>query len=165
METRWRITAIALLAFDALLVAVLLVLGIAENFSAQTAENSLLPEESKHLASVRQLTFEGTNAEAYWSPDGKWLVFQSTRPPYKADQIFIMSSDGSQVRVVSTGKGRTTCGYFTPDGKAVIFSTTHLVGPEPPQPPRLDLSRYAWGVFASYEIYMRKLDTKELIRL
>lgn len=165
MEAQWRFAAIALLVFDALLVMTVVGSVGVQMLSTQTVEGLLLPEENKHLSSVRQLTFEGTNAEAYWSPDGEWLVFQSTRPPYKADQIFVMRSDGSQVRIVSTGKGRTTCGYFTPDGNAVIFSTTHLAGPEPPQIPKLDLPRYAWGVFASYEIYMRRLDTMELIRL
>lgn len=116
-------------------------LGIAFTLSlvvrTQGQQPLLLPEESKHLSQLRQLTFEGTNAEAYWSPDGEWLVFQSTRPPYKADQIFVMRADGSGVRVVSTGKGRCTCAYFTPDGKGVIFATTHLAGPEPPQVPKL----------------------------
>jgi len=162
MRSHWHFTVIA----SALCGIFMTALGfVAPQTASQTGESLLLPEEGRHLASVRQLTFEGTNAEAYWSPDGEWLVFQSTRPPYKADQIFVMRSDGSQVRIVSTGKGRTTCGYFTPDGNAVIFSTTHLAGPEPPQLPKLDLPRYAWGVFASYEIYMRRLDTMELIRL
>jgi TolB protein len=125
----------------------------------------LLPEETKHLSQAQQLTFEGTNAEAYWSPDGQWLVFQSTRPPYQADQIFVMRADGSYPRIVSTGKGRCTCAYFTPDGNGVIFATTHLSGPQPPQLPKLDIPRYAWGVFASYELYLRRLDTMELIRL
>ncbi|MCS7193026.1 MAG: hypothetical protein NZ937_08610 [Armatimonadetes bacterium] len=157
METHWRFT------FVALLTAVAFVMG--QNFSDQTVENLLLPEEGEYLSSVRQLTFEGTNAEAYWSPDGKWLVFQATRPPYKADQIFIMRSDGSQVRMLSTGKGRTTCSYFTPDGNAVIFSSTHLSGSEPPKLPKLNLPRYAWGIFASYEIFLLKLDGTEFIRL
>ncbi len=160
-----RLSFASIWAYGMVMIAMVLCFIAMQNFSAQTAEDLLLPEESKHLSSIRQLTFEGTNAEAYWSPDGDWLVFQSTRLPYKADQIFVMRSDGSQVHIVSTGKGRTTCGYFTPDGNSVIFSTTHLAGPEPPQLPKLNLPRYAWGVFASYEIYMRRLDTMELIRL
>src|SRR5216117_1916528 len=72
------------------------------------------PRET-HLRNIRQLTHGGTNAEAYFSSDGKKLIFQSTREPYKCDQIFTMKTDGSNLRLVSTGKGRTTCSYFTPD--------------------------------------------------
>ena len=60
------------------------------------------------LANIRQLTSGGENAEAYWSPDGKRLIFQSTRGDLKCDQIFIMNADGSDQHMVSTGKGRTT---------------------------------------------------------
>ncbi len=166
MRIQLRLIATLLVVSSALLIAIAFDPAVTQNLSStQLTGNLILPEESEQLHSVCQLTFEGTNAEAYWSPDGEWLVFQSTRQPYKADQIFIMRSDGSQVRIISTGKGRTTCGYFAPDGNAVIFSTTHLAGPEPPQLPKLDLPRYAWGVFPSYEIYMRRLDTMELIRL
>src|SRR2546430_1644690 len=73
-----------------------------------------------HLANIRQLAFGGQNAEAYWSPDGRRLIFQSTRQPYECDQIFIMNADGSDAHLVSTGKGRTTCGYFLRDGKHKI---------------------------------------------
>src|SRR5438034_7933556 len=83
-----------------------------------------------HLQNIRQLTHGGTNAEAYFSADGKQLIFQSTRDPYKCDQIFSMNSDGSNLRRVSTGKGRTTCSYFTPDGKRVIYASTHLGSPD-----------------------------------
>ncbi len=125
----------------------------------------LLPEESRYLSRVQQLTFEGTNAEAYWSPDGNWLVFQSTRPPYRADQIFVMPATGGQPVLLSTGQGRTTCAYFTPDGRAVIFASTHHAGPEPPTVPKLDIPRYVWGVFPTYDLYLRRLDTMELVRL
>ena len=74
-----------------------------------------------HLRNIRQLTFGGTNAEAYFSFDGQKVIFQSTREPYKCDQIFTMNRDGSNVRLVSTAKGRTTCGYFMPDGKRIIY--------------------------------------------
>src|SRR5579863_3962504 len=62
------------------------------------------------FSSVHQLTSGGENAEAYWSPDGKRLIFQSTREALKCDQIFVMNADGSNQHMVSTGKGRTTCG-------------------------------------------------------
>ena len=70
---------------------------------------------SASYRNIKQLTFGGENAEAYFSLDGKQIIFQSTRDPYKCDQIFTMNADGSNVKMVSTGRGRTTCGYFTPD--------------------------------------------------
>ncbi len=109
--------------------------------------------EPKYLANIKQLTKGGQNAEAYWSPDGKRLVFQSTRDPYKCDQIFIMNADGSDQRLVSTGKGRTTCAYFLKDNKHIVYASTHEGGEECPPPP--DRSKgYLWGVFASYDIYL-----------
>src|SRR5579875_2707125 len=78
-----------------------------------------------HLANLHQLTFGGQNAEAYWAPDGKRLIFQSTRDSRECDQQYIMNDDGSNVRMVSTGKGVTTCGYFLPDNKHIIYASTH----------------------------------------
>ncbi len=113
----------------------------------------LEPAPKPRLANLRQLTHGGQNAEAYWSPDGKRLIFQSTREPYRCDQIFIMNADGSDVRLVSTGKGRTTCGYFLADGKHIVYASTHAGGEECPPPP--DRSQgYVWAVYPSYDIYL-----------
>jgi TolB protein len=109
--------------------------------------------QSKYLADVRQLTHGGQNAEAYWSPDGKRLIFQTTRKPYDCDQIFVMNADGSDQHRVSTGKGRTTCGYFLGDNRHIVYASTHLAGDACPAPP--DRSRgYVWGVFAGYDIFL-----------
>src|SRR5262245_30915521 len=86
----------------------------------------IMPRET-HFRGLRQLTREGENsAEAYLSFDEKRIIFQSTRPPFACDQIFTMHEDGSDTRLVSTGKGRTTCGYFFADGKSILYSSTHL---------------------------------------
>ena len=106
-----------------------------------------------HLENIRQLTDGGSNAEAYWSPDGKRLIFQSTRPPYDCDQIFIMNADGSNPHVVSTGKGRTTCAYFLADNRHIVYASTHEADEKCPPPP--DRSKgYVWGVFPGYDIYL-----------
>jgi Tol biopolymer transport system component len=106
-----------------------------------------------HLTNIRQLTSGGQNAEAYWSPDGQRLIFQTTRPPYGCDQIFIMNADGSDQHLVSSGKGRTTCGYFLKDGKHIVYASTHETAEACPTPP--DRSKgYLWGVFPGYEIYV-----------
>jgi TolB protein len=110
-----------------------------------------------HFGNVRQLTSGGQNAEAYWSPDGKQLIFQSTREGHACDQIYIMDADGSHQRMVSTGKGVTTCGYFMPDGKSFLYASTHESSPECPK--RADRSKgYVWDVFPGFDIYVARLD-------
>jgi Tol biopolymer transport system component len=110
-----------------------------------------LPEE-KHLRNIRQLTFGGENAEAYFSADGKKLIFQSTRDGNACDQIYTMNADGSDVRMVSTGKGRTTCSYFFQNGKRITYSSTHLA--DPACPPRPDFSKgYVWAIYPGYDLF------------
>jgi len=121
-----------------------------------------LSAQNKHLDNMKQLTFGGQNAEAYWSPDGKRLIFQSTREPYKCDQIFVMNADGSDQHLVSTGKGRTTCAYFLKDNKHILYASTHEADPECPPPP--DRSKgYLWGVFAGYDIFLAT-DKGEIVK-
>ena len=107
-----------------------------------------------HLRNVRQLTFGGDNAEAYFSPDGEELVMQTTAPPYACDQILRMPVKGGEVALVSTGKGRTTCSYFLPDGESILFSSTHLASED--CPPRPDYSKgYVWPIYPGYDIFVR----------
>ncbi|HUQ93991.1 MAG TPA: hypothetical protein VM120_20090 [Bryobacteraceae bacterium] len=113
---------------------------------------ALLAQDPKHLRNLKQLTSGGQNAEAYWSPDGKRIVFQSTRDSLQCDQIFLMNADGSDPRMVSTGKGRTTCGYFLPDNKHIVYASTHEGGDAcPPSPDRS--KGYVWAVYPTYDIY------------
>src|SRR3989304_4713376 len=86
------------------------------------------PGESseKRLRNVRQLTFGGENAEAYFSSDDQWLIFQGHEGEESCDQIYTMDIQGGRKRLVSTGKGRTTCGYFYADGQRILYSSTHL---------------------------------------
>jgi TolB protein len=124
-----------------------------------TPDDPLRDPRETHLRHVKQLTFGGQNAEAYFSYDGRKLIFMSTRQPYQCDQIFIMNTDGSNVRLESTGKGRTTCGYFWPDGKHVLYSSTHAAGDA--CPPRPDYSHgYVWAVYSSYQMYYATDDGK-----
>ncbi len=128
-------------------------------------EGALLDPREVHLSGVRQLTFGGENAEAYWSPAGDRLVFQSTRPPHGCDQIFLLDpAGGAEPQRVSTGTGRTTCGYFSSVGDRVIFASTHAESPEcPPAPDRSQ--GYVWPLYGSYELYSAAPDGGDLVRL
>jgi len=114
-----------------------------------------------HLRNITQLTFGGENAEAYFSPDGRQLILQSTRDGAACDQEYIMNIDGTGVRRLSSGEGRTTCGYFYPDGKHVLYASTHGGGKE--CPPRPSYARgYVWPIYDSYDIYRANPDGSDL---
>ena len=120
---------------------------------------ALLAQDAAHLDNLKQLTFGGQNAEAYWAPDGKRLIFQSTRDKLECDQIFIMNADGSDQHMVSTGKGRTTCAYFLKDNQHIIYASTHEAGDA--CPPSADRSKgYVWAVYPSYDIFLASDDGK-----
>src|SRR5215471_14476508 len=129
---------------------------------SQTADLAL-PQE-KHLRNIRQLTFGGENAEAYFSSDGKRLIFQSTREGHECDQIYTMNIDGSDIKMVSTGEGRTTCSYFFPGDKKILYSSTHLGGKQ--CPPRPDFSKgYVWAVYDTFDIFTANPDGSQVKRL
>ena len=144
-----------------LLLALVLTAGaVSQDKPAPAAQGT----EGRHLQKIRQLTFGGQNAEAYFSADGKRLIFQSTRDNLKCDQIFTMNVDGSDQRMVSTGKGRTTCSYIYPRGNKILYSSTHLGSAE--CPPKPDYSKgYVWGIYPSYDIFTANLDGSKLKQL
>ncbi|HEX8180858.1 MAG TPA: hypothetical protein VF525_15030 [Pyrinomonadaceae bacterium] len=122
-----------------------------------------LPAE-RHLRNVRQLTFGGENAEAYFSGDGRQLIFQSKRDQLECDQIYTMRADGSNVRMISTGAGRTTCSYFFPNGQRVLYASTHAAARQ--CPPRPDYAKgYVWPIYASYDIFTARPDGADLKQL
>jgi TolB protein len=131
--------------------------------SRPTAALETDPRE-RRLRNVRQLTFGGQSAEAYFDWTGMRLIFQSTRAPFSCDQIFTMRVDGSDVRLVSTGRGRTTCGFFFPDGRRVIYASTHLAGDACPAPPDRSAG-YVWPVYPGYDIFAADPDGGNLTRL
>jgi TolB protein len=144
--------------------ALILVAAFALAASAQQQAPLKPDPKETHIRNIRQLTTTGDNAEAYFAADGKTLIFQSTRTPYKCDQIFTMKDDGSNLRVVSTGKGRTTCGYFTPDGSRIIYASTHLGSPDcPPVPDKS--AGYVWPLYRTFDIFSAKPDGTDLKRL
>lgn len=133
--------------------------------SLPKADTVQYPDET-HLRNIQQLTFGFDNAEAYWSFDGKYIVFQRTaaKEGLSCDQIFIgkvpQQGEKFTYKMVSTGKGRTTCGFFTKDGNHVIYASTHESADTcPPLPDRSKYgNRYIWPVYKSYDIYMADLN-------
>jgi TolB protein len=131
--------------------------GSAWSPSAGKLFDKTFPGEG-HLADIRQLTFGGENAEAYWSPDGRKVIYQASPRGAKCDQEFVMDlSTGASTRV-SDGKGRTTCGYFRyPQGDRIIYSSTEGGGADCP-PPADQSHGYVWPIYKSYDIWTAKPD-------
>jgi Tol biopolymer transport system component len=145
-----------------LLLTLVLIATPLANLFAQTEDLAVSGE--RHLKNIKQLTFGGENAEAYFSFDGKQLIFQSKRDGRGCDQIYSMNIDGSNVRMISNGEGRTTCSYFFKGGKKVLYSSTF--GGKKECPPNPDFSQgYVWAVYPDYEIYTAERDGKNIKNL
>lgn len=128
----------------------------------EVVTDTLRYEQEKHLKNIKQLTFGGDNAEAYWSFDDSKIVFQAKNPEWGAecDQIYV-SEVGVEMReeakLVSTGKGRTTCSYFLPGDTTIVYGSTHEGGDAcPPEPSREQ--GYVWPIYESFDIYVANLD-------
>ena len=131
---------------------------------ATRQDNQLALPGEKHLRNIKQLTFGGENAEAYFSSDGKQLIFQSTRDGHGCDQIYTMNIDGSNVKMISNGDGRTTCSYFFPGQKRVLYSSTFMGDKQ--CPPRPDFSKgYVWAVYPSFDIFTANPNGSDLKQL
>jgi Tol biopolymer transport system component len=127
-----------------------------------------------HFANVRQLTFGGDNAEAYFSFDSKYLIFQKTNPKegILCDQIWMgklpeSAGEKFEPRLVSTGTGRTTCPFFYPGDKDIIYASTHLGNKDcPPVPDRSKYgNKYIWPVYESFDIFKAQRNGKIKKRL
>ena len=129
------------------------------------SEDTLHYPEEYHFKNIRQLTFGGDNAEAYFSFDGKYIVFQRTdaKEGIMCDQIWMgkvpeTPDEAFTPKLVSTGTGRTTCAFFYPDGKHILYASTHLGSADcPPVPDREKMKRYIWPIYESFDIF--KADT------
>lgn len=137
--------------------------------SPKSVPDSVLFAGEKHFKNIQQLTFGGDNAEAYWSFDGKSIIFQRTNPKegVNCDQIFIGKipahpGEKFSYKLISTGKGRTTCAYFLPDGKHILYASTHKGADTcPPVPDRAKYgNKYIWPLYNSYDIFKADLDGK-----
>ncbi|ADO71743.1 M20/M25/M40 family metallo-hydrolase [Stigmatella aurantiaca] len=131
---------------------------------ASAAPVAALRPEEVHLADLRQLTFGGENAEAYWSFDGKQLSFQANRGDMGCDRIFRMTVEPFSETQVSSGKGATTCAHFLPGDQELIYASTHLGGDAcPPKPDRS--MGYVWALYDSYDVFKANADGSGVTRL
>tara|TARA_Y100001978_G_scaffold203377_1_gene228720 strand:+ start:520 stop:1617 length:1098 start_codon:yes stop_codon:yes gene_type:complete len=140
---------------------------IVEN-NNQIEKNTLRYENEIHLKNIKQLTFGGDNAEAYWSFDDTKLVFQAKNEKWgaKCDQIYITNYDNYNMsneipKMISTGLGRTTCSYFLPGDTSIIYASTHLNDSLcPKEPARREDGKYVWPIYDSFDIFISNLDGK-----
>ncbi len=149
----------------------ILIIAISTNAQQPATISNVVhyPQES-HLKNVRQLTFGGDNAEAYWSFDSKMVSFQSNNKQWglHCDQIFYMpikgmdlSVNGTKPLMISTGLGRTTCSFFMPGNKTILYGSTHMGGKDcPVDPGRAPGGKYLWPIYDSYDIFVADLTGK-----
>jgi Tol biopolymer transport system component len=129
------------------------------------SNNQLIIEGEKHFKNIRQLTFSGENAEAYFSADGKRLILQGHDGSDLCDQIYILDIESGKMEMVSTGKGVTTCSYFQyPDDNKIVYASTHHFNPNCPAPP--DFSKgYVWKLHPEFDIFRADPDGKNVEQL
>lgn len=132
--------------------------------SAQQKAASLLDSREVHLRNIRQLTFSGENAEAYFSADGSRLIFQSRAQGEGCDQIYTLELPSGEPKLVSTGEGRTTCSYYYPGGDKILYASTHHW--DRTCPPSPDMSQgYVWALYPTYDIFVADADGSNLSQL
>ena len=137
--------------------------NIANDKNPEVSVDTLIYPEETHFKSIKQITFGGDNAEAYWSFDDKQIVFQSNNKAWgmNCDQMFLMNVDETFENnippMVSTGKGRTTCAYFLPDNEHIIYASTHLGGENCPDTPLRLNGKYVWPIYDTYDIFVADL--------
>ena len=129
--------------------------------------------EEKHLSNVRQLTFGGDNAEAYFSFDGKAITFQANNSNWgtKCDQIYYFDLSAGNMKegapqLISTGRGRTTCSYFMPNNKQILYASTHEGNDAcPPAPEKREDGKYVWAIYPDFDIYVSDLSGKIISKI
>lgn len=131
---------------------------------AATVADTLRYDAEVHLKNMKQLTFGGDNAEAYFSFDDRRLVFQASNKGWGADcdQIYTMGFEGTNPnkapQLLSTGKGRTTCSYFLPGNEQIVYASTHLADDACPETPRVVNGKYVWPVYSSFDIFVADME-------
>ncbi len=138
------------------------------------AEDSIEP---RFLSNVRQVTSGFVKAgEGYFAPDMKTISYQAVEKEYPFYRIFTQPFPQGTPRLVSTGRGRTTCSYFAPDRPRILFSSSHLdpnlAATEQAERRRQAEEarsgrrrRYSWPFDPHMDIFQADTDGKNLRRL
>ena len=127
-------------------------------------DTALVQPGETRLRNLRQLTFGGDNAEAYFSWDGERLIYQHRPNTETCDQIYTLDIESGERTLVSTGEGRTTCAYFYPSGEDIVYSSTHHHDASCPAGP--DMSQgYVWPVYDTYDVFIADADGGDLRQL
>lgn len=157
--------------FSHVMKSILIALSLVGMTSSVWSQNGSSDEpihypNEKHFANVRQLTFGGNNAEAYWDVKGERLIFQSDNKNWTkgCDQIFVLDTkleaDSTKRKLISTGNGRTTCAFFMPDNTSVLYASTHLAMDSCPPVPVKESGKYVWPIYPEYDIFQADLTGK-----
>ena len=148
-------------------VSLLLILQLHNYGCSQKLEysNHLIQDGEDHFKNLRQLTFSGENAEAYFSADGKKLIFQAHDGDSLCDQIYIMDISSGSAEMVSTGNGVTTCSFFQyPDDDGIIYASTHMADSDCPPKPDFSMG-YIWKLYPGFDIFRASKNGNNLKRL
>jgi Tol biopolymer transport system component len=128
--------------------------------------------QERNLKNIQKLTFGGDNAEAYFSPDSKHLTLQvsNNTAGIPCDQIFMLDLQEKEItknslKLISNGKGRTTCSYYMPDGKHILYASTYEGNEACPAPPKPHDGKYLWAVYPDFDIYISDLSGKIVKKL
>jgi Tol biopolymer transport system component len=149
--------------FIPVIILTLSVLACSEKSNVEKEESKVTKEEEPG-ENLRRITFEGESGEAYFSPDGTKLIYQSIQGDHPHYQIYTINVDGSGEQMISTGEGKTTCSYYTPDGKKIIYASTHHA-PLKETEGEEEESRYSWDFDENFDIYIADPDGSNLTRL
>ena len=149
-------------SFNLIILLILFSCNFSDNQTKNEKDKSLIYEDEKYFKNMKQLTFGGENAEAYWSFDDSKLIFQATNEKWgqSCDQIYIIDTnnynlDKETPKMVSLGLGRTTCSYFMPGDSTIIYASTHLEDAKCPHVPERRLNgKYVWPIYDSYDIFI-----------
>lgn len=140
----------------------------------QTSAKNFIDVPHDLVTGARQITFEGPKSgEGYFSADGKKMIFQSERHPGNPFyQMYLLNLETGKTDLISSGKGKTTCGWIHPNLKKLLFSSTHL---DPQWKKKQDeefesrkkpvKGRYSWSFDDQYDIFSSDLKGRRLRRL
>ncbi len=146
----------------------------AEVIANDSSEKVFIDGPNTLVSSARQITFEGSKSgEGYFSSDGKKMIFQSERYPGNPFyQMYILDLETGKINLISSGKGKTTCGWIHPSLKKVLFSSTQLDSEwkkkqdeENENRKKVIKGRYSWSFDENYEIFTSDLKGKNLKQL